>query len=52
MFTERQQQIFDEIGGEKDRHWYDWHWQVKHCIRDLKTLTFDLNYTLDNSLHL
>lgn len=50
MFNERQQQIFEEIGGKKDRHWYDWHWQMKHCIRDLETFEKLLDISLPEEL--
>jgi len=37
MITEKQKQILKEIDTTQKGNWNDWRWQVKHCIRDLKT---------------
>ena len=46
MISQQQQQIIDEIGQEGHRNWYDWRWQVKHCVKDIDTFENLLNMKL------
>lgn len=37
-FSTAQQQIADRFDSDVDqRRWHDWKWQVRHCIKDVKT---------------
>lgn len=37
-FSKTQQNITERIGADFiEDHWKDWKWQMKHCVRDLKT---------------
>ena len=35
-FSKKQQQIFDTIdSGGPSSHWFDWKWQISHCVHNL-----------------
>lgn len=50
MLSPKQQNILNEIDGSTAGNWKDWHWQMKHCIRDLDTFESLLNTTLPDDL--
>ncbi|MBC8208293.1 MAG: lysine 2,3-aminomutase [Desulfobulbaceae bacterium] len=37
MLSLQQKEILEEIDGSSVSKWKDWKWQIKHCIKDLKT---------------
>ncbi|MFA7231662.1 MAG: lysine 2,3-aminomutase [Victivallaceae bacterium] len=37
MITCKQQEMFEKIDGVAKSGWNDWQWQIKHCVKDLKT---------------
>ncbi|MDD2480177.1 MAG: 4Fe-4S cluster-binding domain-containing protein, partial [Victivallaceae bacterium] len=37
MISKKQQKMFEKIDGVAESGWTDWKWQIKHCIKDLKT---------------
>jgi lysine 2,3-aminomutase len=37
LLSDTQEHIIDSIEGGSASHWRDWKWQLKHCIRDVKT---------------
>ncbi len=48
LLSTNQKRIINAIDGDNTiKQWRDWHWQVKHCIRDIDTFENLLGIELD-----
>ncbi|MFC1761672.1 hypothetical protein ACFL6U_06290 [Planctomycetota bacterium] len=48
--SKNQKRIYEAIDSDTTRsQWQDWHWQMRHCIRDLGTFQELLEVTLDEA---
>jgi lysine 2,3-aminomutase len=50
MLSQKQQEILNEIDGSSVKKWNDWKWQLRHCIKDLKTFENLLKIELPENL--
>lgn len=51
-FKQNRKNIIRTIdSGITSSHWYDWKWQLKHCIRDLDTFQRLLGIELPENIH-
>ncbi len=48
--SEQQQEILKGIDGKLSSNWQNWHWQLKHCVKDIATFEKLLNISLPEHL--
>ena len=50
MFNKNQKQILQEFDGADKSHWFDWKWQIKHCVTSLDQVETLLGITLPDTM--